>query len=555
MVFHKLRLLLRTALAPWAKEHGLALPEEFPLAPIPAHLKGDVSLSWPLKISKELKKNPLEISQKLAVLLDKAAQGFASVEACPPGFDNFTFQISSLVENLKTLLNNPAEYGRQEKAQDSFLIEFVSANPTGPLHLAHGRAATLGDSLARILKLLGHKVSTEFYVNDMGTQVDLLGKSLQARKQDRLPPEKGYLGENIREAAQKFPEESKNWSAEEWAQAGIRYFMELQRSDLDAFEVHFDRWFRESDLHQKNALEETLNYLKQNGMAYEKDGAVWFGSSSQGEDDKDRVLIRSDKRPTYFLPDIAYHRDKLRRGYRKLVTIWGADHHGYVPRMRAAIGALGHPDAFQPIVHQLVHLTRGNVVVKMSKRAGEFVTLHELMEEVGKDACRFFFAMRSPNSHLNFDLELAKKKSQENPVYTVQYVHARICSIFREAQKKNLVMIPSPHPLPQGEREKSLELGTWNLEVLKETEERALLVRLAWFPEVLKTCATDLSPHHLTTYLMDLAGLFNPFYEKHRVVDEGNAELSKARLALCEGTRLLIEKGLELLGVSSPTQM
>ncbi|MBI4052325.1 MAG: arginine--tRNA ligase [Elusimicrobia bacterium] len=538
MLLKKLRRAVKDALTEWARKKGIPPPEDAPLAPVPPHLKGDVSLSWALKIAKDLKINPIVASGEMGKNLTSKTQGWATVEAVPPGFDNFTFEMTALHENLQTLFKSPEEYSRQEPSSDRVLIEFVSANPTGPLHLGHGRAASLGDSLSRIFKHLGHPVSTEFYVNDSGRQVELLGQSLQAGKMGHPIPEEGYRGEHIAAIAKSFPPESQAWPVEKWTQAGIEYFMGMQRKDLEDFEVHFDTWFRESELYKKNALQDTLEYLKQKGMAHEKDGAVWFGS--EGSEEEDRVLIRSDGRPTYFLPDIAYHRDKLRRGFTKLIDIWGADHHGYVPRMRAAISALGSPDAFEPIIHQLVHLFRGNVAVKMSKRSGEFVTLREVVEEVGKDACRFFFAMRNPNAHLNFDVELAQRKSQENPVYYIQYVHARICSIFREAQKRSF---------------DNLEPRTSNLELLKEIEERSLLVKLVWFPEILRTCAKDLSPHHLANYLLELAGLFHPFYEKHRVVDEKNAELSKARLALCEGARSLIEKGLWLLGVSAPQQM
>lgn len=280
-------------------------------------------------------------------------------------------------------------------------------------------------------------------------------------------------------------------------------------------------------------------------MAYEQDGALWFGSASEASDDKDRVLVRSDGTPTYFLPDIAYHQTKIERGYGCIVDIFGADHHGYVPRMKAAMAALGHPpEGFRPLLYQLVHLFRGKEAVRMSKRSGEIVTLREVMEEVGADACRFFFAMRTPHSHLDFDLELAKKKSQENPVYYVQYVHARIASIFREAEKRGV--LHGRGMLPRAET---------SLSALRAPEERALLVKLAWFPETLRACHRELSPHVLTTYLLELAGLFHPFYEKHRVVDPAEAGLSLARLSLVEGVRQVIAKGLELLGVSSPESM
>ena len=280
-------------------------------------------------------------------------------------------------------------------------------------------------------------------------------------------------------------------------------------------------------------------------MVYEKEGAVWLGTSgaAESEDDKDRVLIKADGVPTYFLADIAYHEDKFSRGFEQSIDIWGADHHGYVPRMKTAIAALGHPpEAFHVVIHQLIHLFRGQEAVKMSKRTGEFVRLREVVEEVGKDACRFFFALRTPDSHLNFDLELAKKQSSENPVYYCQYVHARICSIFREAEKQGLLGPELPLPGPNGQ-------------LLTSAEERALLLKIAWFPEVLKDCERLLSPHPLANYILELAGLYHPFYEKCRVVDPQAPEVSRARLLLCAGVRDVIAQGLGLLGVSAPEQM
>jgi arginyl-tRNA synthetase len=418
------------------------------------------------------------------------------------------------------------------------LVEFVSANPTGPLHMASGRAATLGDALVRILRKLGYDAKSEYYVNDAGRQVLLLGQSLHARYHGQEPPEGGYLGDYITTTARGAPPEAAQWNPERFSAFGIEDNLAKHRKDLEDFRVSFDRWFRESELHQAGELEEALKALRGKGKIVEKEGAVWF-ASAEDEDDKDRVLVRSDGRPTYFLADIAYHFDKLKRADR-LVDVWGADHHGYVPRMKAAVETLGGPGAFHPVVHQLVHLYRGSEKVKMSKRAGEFITLRELVEEVGVDACRFFFAMRGPHTHLNFDLELAKKKSQENPVYYVQYVHARIRSIAAEAAKRGVPEGPPP---------------AGALEGLGAPEERALLVKLAWFPAALELCAREDSPHHLATYLTELAGLFHPFYERCRVADPAEPLRSQARLALCEGVRLVIRDGLDLLGIEAPERM
>jgi arginyl-tRNA synthetase len=328
----------------------------------------------------------------------------------------------------------------------------------------------------------------------------------------------------------------------------MEYLLNQHKEDMKQFGVHFDRYYRESELFGSGAVEKTLEFLKSRKMVYEKDSAQWLGTAAAegSEDDKDRVLVKSDGKPTYFLPDIAYHKDKYDRGFDRLIDIFGADHHGYVPRLKAAIAALGKdPDTqFHAIVHQLIHLFRGQEAVKMSKRAGEFVRLKEVVDEVGADACRFFFALRTPDSHLNFDLELAKKQSSDNPVYYCQYVHARVCSIFRQAVQQGVMKEGEPLPGPNGKH-------------LTEPEARALMVKVAWFPEALKSVERELSPHPLGNYLLELAGLFHPFYEKCRVVDADpeRLELSKQRLLLCGAVRDTIAQGLGLLGVSAPQQM
>jgi arginyl-tRNA synthetase len=403
----------------------------------------------------------------------------------------------------------------------------------------------LGDALVRVVRRLGRQASSEYYVNDAGGRIELLGESAKARYHGTPVPEKGYQGDYLEELARAAPPEAKDWTAKEWGLYAMKALLDSHKDDMRAFEAHFDRWFHESELYAGGAVEKTLAFLKDRGMVYEKEGAVWLGTSSGegSEDDKDRVLVKSTGQPTYFLPDIAYHKDKFDRGFERLIDIWGADHHGYVPRMKAAISALGKPPkSFHAIVHQLIHLYRGQEAVKMSKRTGDFVRLREVIDEVGKDACRFFFAMRTPDSHLHFDLELAKKRSSENPVYYCQYVHARICSIFREADKQGVLAAAEALPGP-------------NAKMMASPEERALLVKLAWFPETLKAVEDALSPHPLANYLLELAGLFHPFYEKCRVVDAGNVELSRQRLLLCAGTRDVIREGLGLLGVSAPEQM
>lgn len=549
MILHALEKSLSARAKVWARELGLILPENLELAAPPGHVKADISLPWPMALAKSARKNPLEVARLMATSFEGVLE-LESAEACAPGFINLRLKTSALCANLRAITLSPGTYGKDESDRErSILLEFVSANPTGPLHLASGRGATLGDSLARILRRLGRKVHCEYYVNDAGGRVDLLGESVKARYEqlkgkNTEVPAKGYQGEYLKDLASQAPPEAAGWDNKSWGAYAMGLLLESHKKDMIDFGVPFDRYFHESELYASGAVEKTLAFLKERGMVYEKDNAVWLGTAAAegSEDDKDRVLVKSDGRPTYFLPDIAYHKDKFDRGFSNLIDIWGADHHGYVPRMKAAIAALGRPpESFHAIVHQLIHLYRGTEAVKMSKRAGEFVRLSEVVSEVGRDACRFFFALRTPDAHLNFDLELAKKQSSENPVFYCQYVHARICSIFREAAKQGV--IEEQHaPYPHGDN-------------LNTPEERAMLLKIAWFPSVLKTCERELSPHPLANYVLELAGLFHPFYEKCRVVDTQNKELSRARLELCAGVRDVIAQGLGLLGVSAPEQM
>jgi arginyl-tRNA synthetase len=549
MIIAALEKSLSARAAAWAEKAGLPLPKSLELSAPPPHVKADVSLPWPMAMAKAAKRNPLELAKELAAELAGVME-IEKAEAAPPGFVNLTLKTSALCANLKAITLDPRTYGRDASGRErSILLEFVSANPTGPLHLASGRGASLGDSLARILRRLGRKVMTEYYVNDAGGRVELLGQSVKARYEqahgkDTPVPEKGYQGEYLKDVAAQAPAEAAGWDAQTWGKHAMAVLLASHKEDMKAFRTAFDRWYLESELHASGEIEKTLDYLKGRGMVYEKESALWLGTSADKEaaDDKDRVLVKSDGKPTYFLPDIAYHRTKYERGAKELIDIFGADHHGYVPRMKAAIAALGYrPESYHAIVHQLIHLYRGQEAVKMSKRAGEFVRLSEVVAEVGVDACRFFFAMRTADSHLNFDLELAKKQTSENPVYYCQYVHARVCSIFREAAKQG-ILEGSQAPFPAAK-----DLGT--------PEERAILNKLAWFPTALKTCERDLSPHQLANYVLELAGLFHPFYEKCRVVDPANKELSAARLALCAGVRDVIAQALDLLGVSAPEQM
>ncbi|MFH1726201.1 MAG: arginine--tRNA ligase [Elusimicrobiota bacterium] len=563
MILERLKADIEKRLRAWAAERGIEAPPPVVLKPAPEHVRDiDIALPWPLALAKALKRNPLEIAREAGALLAGELPAIESAEAAKPGFVNLRFTREALTRNLADTVAGPGRRGEaapEEAAKRRILLEFVSANPTGPVHVASARAATLGDVLARILRRRGHTVLSEYYFNDAGKQVELLGLSVKARYdqlhgKDAQVPEGGYQGDYIVEIAKAAPAEASGWEAADFGRLAVARMLESHRSDMDLFGVRFDRWFRESELHERQALEAVLDKLKKLGRVHEKEGAVWLGAVKEGGDEeKERVLVRSDGRPTYFLADIAYHQDKLERGSTELIDIFGADHHGYVPRMKAAIEALGYPrGTFHAIVHQLVHLMRGKEVVKMSKRAGEFITLRELVEEAGLDACRFFFALRTPNSHMSFDLELAKKQSNENPVFYVQYVHARICSIFREAVQRGL--LPGDSPLVTGGAAAETPWSE-DLALLEHPIERTILLKLAWFPDALEACERELSPNALPTYLLELAGLYHKFYELCHVLDPEAPALSKARLTLCAGVRALIAEGLDLLGVSKPEKM
>jgi len=546
MIVAALRKKLVYEARKWADAAGVPLPDILAVNAPPAHVKADLSLPWPLAAAKAAKKNPIELAKSLAEHLASKVPEVESAAAAPPGFVNIVVKQTALCANLKAITLSPKTYGEDESgSKTKVLVEFVSANPTGPLHMASGRGATLGDSLVRIMKRLGRDAHAEYYVNDGGDRVVLLGQSIMARYKGTPVPEKGYQGEYLVDLAASAPAAKELWTEEQWGRYAMDALLASHRDDMKVFDAHFDRWYLESELFASGAVPATLEFLKGRGMVFEKDGAVWLGTmNAEGStDDKDRVLVKNTGKPTYFLPDIAYHKDKYDRGFTRVIDIFGADHHGYVPRMRAAIAALGKPpESYHAIVHQLIHLFRGAEAVKMSKRAGTFISLREIIDEVGKDACRFFFALRTPDSHLNFDLELAKKQSSENPVFYVQYVHARICSIFRKAAEAGVHPSGAQLPMP-------------NARWLTAPEERALLNKLAWFPEVLLDCERLLSPHPLANYLMELAGLFHPFYEKCPVVTAEDTEQARARLLLIAGVRDAIREGLDLLGVSAPEQM
>ncbi len=544
MILDDFRRALNAKLAPWAKARGVESVPVYALEDPPAALEADVACNLPLLLAKPLKSSPRFLAEELRKFLEGSLSMVETITVAGAGFLNFTLKLAVLQAETQTILTEALRYGRRsEAAGQKILIEFVSANPTGPLHVGHGRGAALGDSLALILSHLGYTVTREYYVNDAGNQVRLLGESVLARcaeaeRKSVTFPENGYHGDYVKDLAREFIAEvpPPERSLERAIAFGVAKMTKAIERDLEAFGVHFDSWFSEMSLLKKGLVDKYLKALSQEGHIKEEEGALWFVASGEEENrDKDRVLKKRDGQWTYFATDIAYHADKLDRGYDRLIDVWGADHHGYVPRVKGSIEALGYdPAKLHVILNQLVALTRNGVPMVMSKRAGEFVTLRDVLDEVGKDACRFFFAMRGPNSALDFDLELAKKHTVDNPVYYLQYAHARISSIFRQTG----AAIKGEPPL----------------HLLVEKEERDLMKRLALFPQVLGICAHEDSPHPLANYLMQLARQFHYFYDKHRVLGE-NSALTQARLALLEAVRSILKLGLGLLGVSAPESM
>jgi len=544
MILDELRRHLDKKFAPWAKAQGLDTLPPYALEEPPAGIEADVACNLALLMAKPLKKSPRVLAEELKICLSGALKDIEEITIAGAGFLNFRWTLARLQEELRTILKESLLYGRvPEAAKEKILIEFVSANPTGPLHVGHGRGAALGDSLALILSHVGYQVTREYYINDAGNQVELLGASLLARALELegepfVMPEEGYQGDYVREMARDFIGQTQ--SDQRTPDKAIAFALERMRKnieqDLSAFGVRFDSWLSEASLVRKGLVEKYIELLKKKGYVQEYDEAVWFiaPGEEEKEKDKNRVLKRKDGRWTYFATDIAYHADKFERGYDRLIDVWGADHHGYVPRVKGSMQALGYdPAKLHVILNQLVSLTRGGIPVAMSKRSGEFITLREVVGEVGKDACRFFFALRGPNSALDFDLELAKKQTADNPVYYLQYAHARICSIFRQAGQKQESFDPTP---------------------LREEQERELMKRLAMFPHVLLVCSREDSPHPLANYLLLLARQFHHFYDHHRVLGE-ETRLTQARLGLIDAVRQMLKLGLSLLGVSAPETM
>lgn len=514
---------------------------------------GDWSTNVAMVLARQAKANPLKLAEVIASHLKKERQFLKEIRVVPPGFINFFISDEWLQKALMEIEKQGPKFGYSDIGKgEKIQVEFVSANPTGPMHIGHGRWAAVGDALANVLVAAGYRVEREFYINDYGTQMDLFGASVSARYAqifgvDEVVPEGGYHGAYIKEIAQeiadkegnKYLELSQAERAKLFRERAEKQVLEHFEKVLEAFGVQFDNWASEEELHESGAVTQAIKELRKKGHVYEKDGAVWLRTTTFG-DDKDRVLIRENGEPAYFAADVAYHKNKLERGFKKIINVWGADHHGYVGRVKAAVQALGYPaDQVEIIIGQLVNLYRRGEQVRMSKRTGEMVTFEELLEEVGRDVARYIFLTRSTDSPLDFDIELAKEQSQENPVYYVQYAHARISSILEFARQKG---VPIPGP---GEADTSL---------LKHQSELELIRKLLEFEEMVEDCARFRAPFKFTRYAEDLAALFHVFYTQCRVVTE-NKELSQARLSLVKATKIVLKNVLGLLGVSAPEKM
>lgn len=513
---------------------------------------GDYSTNIAMQLARVAKKAPRAIAETVVAAIGENHALINKIEIAGPGFINFYLDNAYLTALIPVIMDADDTYGTSDTGKGKkFQIEFVSANPTGDLHLGHARGAAIGDSLANILTMAGYNVSREYYINDAGNQINNLILSTEARYLEALNidaefPEEGYRGADIinlgKQLAEKYGDkyvkEDVDVRRELFRKEALAFETAKLREDLAEFRVHFDSWFSETTLYENDKIMPALEKLRDNGYIFEEEGATWLRTTEFG-DDKDRVLIKSDGSYTYFLPDIAYHLDKLERGFDVLIDVWGADHHGYIPRMRAAIESLGYsPDHLEVEIIQLVHLYEDGKQVKMSKRTGKSVTMRDLIEEVGLDATRYFFAMRSSDTHMNFDMGLAKSTSTENPVYYVQYAHARISSILRSGVEQGFTLSKDA-----------------NIALLNSEVDYNLLKVLGEFPDVVAEAAEKRIPHRIVRYLNDLATAFHRFYNANKVLDMENKEVSEARLALIKAAQITLRNGLTLLGVSAPEKM
>ena len=511
---------------------------------------GDYASSFPLKLARVTGLKPLTIANDMVALMGSSHE-VDRITVAPPGFINFTIKSNWLTSQIESIMEAGDSYGNIDLGRGSRVqIEFVSVNPTGPLHVGHGRGAILGSTLANVLTAAGYSVEKEYYINNAGSQIDAFHRSLYARYQQCLGidgemPSDGYLGsymvdlakEIIAEEGNRFLRLPESEAIPQLGRIGLEKMVKLIRSDLELLRVNFDIWFSEQSLYDKGQYQKVMSLLRQGGYISENEGAVWFASTALG-DDKDNVLVRGDGSPTYFASDIAYHYNKfLERNFDTVINIWGADHQGHISRMKAVLNALGvNPERLKVIISQMVTLRRGDELVRISKRSGDIITLHEVIDEVGADACRFFFLSRSADSQMDFDLELAKKESADNPVYYVQYAHARIASILRLA------------------KEREIDYRDGDASLLVTEPELTLIRKMLLLPEIVEIAAHTLEPHHLTYYAQDLATIFHSFYKQCRVISQDKV-LTKARLKLVGAAKLVLANTLHLMGMTAPEKM
>jgi arginyl-tRNA synthetase len=555
-VLEQIKAALKEELAQAAVRAGVVQPDQLPDIALETPREkehGDLATNLAMQLTRIAKRNPREIAEAIVGALDKEKAGVASVAVAGPGFINFIMKKDPLYRVILETHRQDADYGRVDLGRGRKInVEFVSANPTGSLHLGHARGAAVGDALCNVLAFAGYDVTREYYINDAGNQIANLAASIEARYKQALGleadmPEDGYYGEDIVGFAAELAEREGDrllHLPEEERRAYFRaYGLERElakiRRDLERFRVKFDIWFSETSLYETGKTEQALQELRARGAVYEQDGAVWLRTTDYG-DDKDRVLIKNDGTYTYLTPDIAYHKEKYARGYDQLINIWGADHHGYIPRIKAAMALLGNdPDRLTVLIAQMVSLYQNGEKVRMSKRTGKAVTMEELMDEVGVDAIRYFFTMRGVDSHLDFDMDLAISQSNDNPVYYVQYAHARVCSVFRQAAEQGIAM---------------RELDRIDFSQLNREAEYELLKKLAEFPQEIAAAAQQYAPHRVIRYVYELATMFHSYYKAERVLTD-DAELTQARLALFSAVRIVVRNALRLVGVEAPERM
>ena len=512
---------------------------------------GDFSTNIAMTLARSERKNPKMIAESVVRYLKNG--DLSQVEIAGPGFINLKMSHEFFLQRLKNVVKQGDDFGQTDVGQGTkVLIEFVSANPTGPLHVGHGRGAAVGDALARILKKSGYDLSTEYYINDVGNQMNFLGRSTWLRYRELLGeaiefPDDHYRGEYIKDIANEIVKQKGNEFLNKPEEECLPFFRKFAKDnilkgiqkDLTEFRVNFDNWFSEQSLYDDSSVEKAIEWVKGKGHIYEKHGAVWLKSSAFN-DDKDRVIVKKTGEKTYFCSDIAYHQNKINRGFKKIINLMGADHHGYVPRMEAVLEAMGYDKKiFKILLIQFVSLLRAGEKVSMSTRAGEFETLKDVVSEVGVDVARYYFLMRSSDTHLDFDLELAKQETSENPVFYIQYAHARICSIFRTAGEKGVVW------------NRSNEV---DLSLLVEGEEFGIIRAVLAFPEIVEKSARALEVHRISHYLLDMVSRFHGYYSRHRVISDDKA-LTLARLFLLDAIRITIRNGFDLMGISAPEKM